>query len=116
MNNAGIARNEGTSKGHAWQTSDPAEAHRENPTQWSEVESCMGDEEGVRGKKNFSKLGRSTHVGTVEGQQTMYMEVGIEGQKVKIELDTEAAVSLIPYQLYQYLYQEKFTHLPIGKT
>ena len=31
---------------------------------------------------------------------------------MKMELDTGAAVSLLPYRLYQ----EKFSHLPLGKT
>ena len=42
----------------------------------------------------------------------MYVEVVIEGQQVKMELETGAAVSLLPYRLYQ----EKLSHLPLGKT
>eukprot|EP00731_Ephydatia_muelleri_P013854 Em0007g1164a len=42
----------------------------------------------------------------------MYVEVMIEGQQVKMELDTGAAVSLLPYQVYQ----ENFAHLPLDKT
>ena len=39
----------------------------------------------------------------------LYVEVSIEGQCLRMELDTGAAVSLLPYRIYQ----ERFSHLPI---
>ena len=47
-----------------------------------------------------------------KGGKQLYVEVSIEGQCLKMELDTGAAVSLLPYQLYQ----EWFSDLPIHKS
>ena len=44
----------------------------------------------------------------------LYDEVSIEGQCLKMELVTGAAVSLLPYRIY--MYQEWFSHLPIHKS
>ena len=42
----------------------------------------------------------------------MLIETTIEGKVVEMELDTGAAVSLIPHEMYQ----KKFAHVPLGKT
>ena len=62
--------------------------------------------------RNITKLRKPIHIGTGKNSKPMYMEVGIESQQMKMDLDMAVAVSLIPYQLYQ----ENFAHLPIEKT
>ena len=45
-------------------------------------------------------------------EKPVFVEVAIEGQAVKMELDTGAAVSILPFQMYR----EKFSHVPLQKS
>ena len=44
-----------------------------------------------------------------KAEKPVFVEVVIEGQAVKMELDTRAAVSIFPLKVYK----EKFSHVPL---
>ena len=93
-----------------------AAAHRKNrrlhPDWWKRWRDLFGSmAELESGDETFNWGGVYTMAQWKDGNP-MYVEVMIEGQQVKMELDTGAAVSLLQYQVYQ----ENFAHLPLDKT
>ena len=116
MSSAGIAKSEDTLKGHKAkkQSSRNNSSMPQNgpPRVVKKIEGPIGAE-GEESEEEPSLNWGSLHLmAQWKDGKPMYVEMVIEGQQLKMELDTGAAVSLLPYRLYQ----EKFSHLPFGKT
>ena len=71
------------------------------------------EEDQERGEENQVNWGQVNTIGKKwSSKKPMCIDIIVEGQIVKMELDTSAAVSLIPLNTYQ----QRFSHIPMKKT